>query len=224
MGNRSYDSYITSLSVFHRTLVRNQCTERMGWIDYVVYFPYHFLEWSGVTIDRSFQKRKEVGLNGMTTMITTTRCLIRPFETRDIESFMIYRNDLDWMKHQSFKGLTREEYENVLLGEQSFLQGTQLAIIDKATDELIGDVYIQQEGTTYWIGYTIVPTRARQGYAFEVMSGLIRHLTGQGAKEFKAGVHGTNTASIALLKKLKFTFFATELDEHIYRLDVSDIW
>lgn len=223
MGNRSYDSYITCLSVFHRTLVRNQCTERMGWIDYVVYFPYHFLEWSGVTIARSFQKRKEVGLNGMTTMITTTRCLIRPFETRDIESFMIYRNDLDWMKHQSFKGLTREEYENVLLGEQSFLQGTQLAIIDKATDELIGDVYIQQEGTTYWIGYTITPTRARQGYAFEVMSGLIRHFAYQGAETFKAGVLGTNVASIALLKKLNFTFFETELDEQIYRLDVSNI-
>lgn len=223
MGNRSYDSYITSLSVFHRTFVRNQCTERMGWIDHVVYFPYHFLEWSGVAIDWSFQKRKEVGLNGKTTMITTTRCLIRPFEPRDIESFMVYRNDLDWMKHQSFKGLTREEYENVLLGEQSFLQGTQLAIVDQTTDELIGDVYIQQEDSTYWIGYTITPTRARQGYAFEVMSGLIPHLIDQGAEAFKAGVHGTNTASIALLKKLNFTFFETELDEQIYRLDVSNI-
>lgn len=223
MGNRSYDSYITSLSVFHRTFVRNQCTERMGWIDHVVYFPYPFLEWSGVAIDWSFQKRKEVGLNGKTTMITTARCLIRPFEPRDIESFMVYRNDLDWMKHQSFKGLTREEYENLLLGEQSFLQGTQLAIVDQTTDELIGDVYIQQEDSTYWIGYTITPTRARQGYAFEVMSGLIPHLIDQGAKEFKAGVHGTNTASIALLKKLNFTFFETELDEQIYRLDVSNI-
>ncbi|KAB2863272.1 MAG: N-acetyltransferase, partial [Exiguobacterium chiriqhucha] len=28
---------------------------------------------------------------------TTTRCLIRPFEQDDIEPFMAYRNDLDWM-------------------------------------------------------------------------------------------------------------------------------
>ncbi len=223
MGNRSYDSYITSLSVFHRPFVRNQCTERMGWIDHVVYFPCDFLEWSGVAIDWSFQKRKEVGLNGKTTMITTTRCLIRPFERQDIESFMIYRNDLDWMKDQSFKGLSFEEYENALIGAQSLQHGMQLAIIDQATDELIGDVYIQQEGMTHWIGYTISPTRARQGYAFEVMSELIRHLTYQGAKEFKAGVLGTNAASIALLKKLNFTFFETELDEQIYRLDVSNI-
>ena len=154
---------------------------------------------------------------------TTTRCLIRPFERQDIESFMTYRNDLDWMKHQSFKGLTREEYENALLGESSLLQGTQLAIIDKATTELIGDVYIQQEGTTYWIGYTITPKRARQGYAFEVMSSLIRHLTAQGAETFKAGVLETNEASIALLRKLNFTYSTTELDEQIYQFDVSDM-
>ncbi|WP_215113141.1 GNAT family N-acetyltransferase [Exiguobacterium sp. s63] len=155
--------------------------------------------------------------------LKTTRCLIRPFERHDIEPFMAYRNDLDWMQHQTFKGLSYIEYENALLGEQSLQHGMQLAIIDQATDELIGDVYIQQEGTTYWIGYTVTPTRARQGYAFEVMSGLIRHLTDQGAKTFKAGVLGTNAASIALLKKLNFTYLTTELDEQIYRLDASNI-
>ena len=55
------------------------------------------------------------------------------------------------------------------------------------------------------------------------MSGLIPHLIDHGAEAFKAGVHGTNTASIALLKTLNFTFFETELDEQIYRLDVSNI-
>lgn len=156
-------------------------------------------------------------------ILTTPRCLIRPFERQDIESFMIYRNDLDWMKEQSFKGLSFAEYENTLLGESSLQHGTQLAIIDQMTKELIGDVYIQQEGTTYWIGYTITPTGARQGYAFEVMSGLIRHLADHGAEAFKAGVLKTNTASIALLKKLNFTYLTTELDEQIYRLDVTNI-
>ena len=154
---------------------------------------------------------------------TTTRCLIRPFARHDMEPFMAYRNDLDWMQHQSFKGLSYTEYENALLGEQSLPHGMQLAIIDQATDELIGDVYIQQEDQTYWIGYTIAPSRARQGYAFEVMSGLIRHLADQGAEVFKAGVLETNEASIALLKKLNFTYLTTELDEQIYRLDVSDM-
>ncbi|TCI71298.1 MULTISPECIES: GNAT family N-acetyltransferase [unclassified Exiguobacterium] len=152
---------------------------------------------------------------------TTTRCLIRPFEQHDIEPFMAYRNDLDWMQHQSFKGLTYEEYKRSLLGDPSIAQGIQLAIIQKETDELIGDLYVQQEETTYWIGYTISPRHARQGYAHEVVSELIRHLSDQGAKTLKAGCLATNEPSIALLKKLNFVYLTTEADEQIYRLDVS---
>ncbi|MCT4788088.1 MULTISPECIES: GNAT family N-acetyltransferase [Exiguobacterium] len=152
---------------------------------------------------------------------TTTRCLIRPFEQDDIEPFMVYRNDLDWMQHQSFKGLTLEEYERSLLGDQAITQGMQLAIIHQETNDLIGDLYVQQDGTTYWVGYTISPRHARQGYAFEVVSGLIRHLSDQGAETIKAGALPTNEASIALLKKLNFTFITMEDDEQIYALDVT---
>lgn len=133
---------------------------------------------------------------------------------------MAYRNDLDWMQHQSFKGLTYEEYVRSLLGEQAITQGMQLAIIDEGTNELIGDLYVQQDGMTYWIGYTISPRFARQGYAFEVVSGLVRHLSDQGAETIKAGALPTNEASIALLKKLNFTYLITEDDEQIYEFHV----
>lgn len=133
---------------------------------------------------------------------------------------MAYRNDLDWMQHQSFKGLTYEEYVRSLLGEQAITQGMQLAIIDEGTNELIGDLYVQQDGMTYWIGYTISPRFARQGYAFEVVSGLVRHLSDQGAETIKAGALPTNETSIALLKKLNFTYLITEDDEQIYEFHV----
>lgn len=153
--------------------------------------------------------------------LMTTRCLIRPFEQHDIEPFMTYRNDLEWMQHQSFKGLTYEEYERSLFGNPSITKGMQLAIINQETNELIGDLYVQQDGTTYWIGYTISPRHARQGYASEVVSGLIRHLSDQGAETIKAGALATNEASIALLKKLNFEYLVTEDDEQIYALDVA---
>lgn len=152
--------------------------------------------------------------------LMTARCRVRPFEQHDIEPFMAYRNDLDWMQHQSFKGLTYEEYVRSLLGEQAITQGMQLAIIDEGTNELIGDLYVQQDGMTYWIGYTISPRFARQGYAFEVVSGLVRHLSDQGAETIKAGALPTNEASIALLKKLNFTYLITEDDEQIYEFHV----
>lgn len=154
-------------------------------------------------------------------IFTTNRCLIRPFEQQDIEPFMTYRNDLDWMQHQSFKGLTYEAYELSLLGDQAIAQGIQFAIIDQATNELIGDLYVNQDLTTYWVGYTISPRHARQGYAYEVVSGLIHHLSDRGAETIKAGALPTNEASIALLRKLNFTYVTMEDDEQIYQLDLS---
>ncbi|WP_233589653.1 MULTISPECIES: GNAT family N-acetyltransferase [unclassified Exiguobacterium] len=150
----------------------------------------------------------------------TARCRVRPFETSDIEPFMAYRNDMEWMQYQSFKGLSYEDYQRSLLKPPSIVDGMQLAIIHKETDALIGDLYVHQDETTYWIGYTISPRHARQGYAFEVVSELIDHLADQGAKTIKAGALATNEASIALLKKLNFTYLTTEDDEQIYQLDV----
>lgn len=36
--------------------------------------------------------------------IQTKRCIIRPFNESDINRFMDYRNDMDWMQYQGFKG------------------------------------------------------------------------------------------------------------------------
>ncbi|WP_252100517.1 GNAT family N-acetyltransferase [Exiguobacterium sp. SH31] len=152
----------------------------------------------------------------------TARCRVRPFETSDIESFMAYRNDMEWMQYQSFKGLSYEDYQRSLLKPPSIANGMQLAILHKATNDLIGDLYVHQDETTYWIGYTISPRYSRQGYAFEVVSELIGHLSDQGAETIKAGALATNEASIALLKKLNFEYLTTEDDEQIYALNVAE--
>ncbi len=47
--------------------------------------------------------------------LDTVRCNIRPFLVEDIDAFMAYRNDMDWMKYQGFKGLTKQEYTKALL-------------------------------------------------------------------------------------------------------------
>lgn len=37
----------------------------------------------------------------------TKRCKIRRFQESDIDTFMSYQNDEQWMKYQEFKGLTK---------------------------------------------------------------------------------------------------------------------
>lgn len=149
----------------------------------------------------------------------TTRSLIRKFEEDDIDDFMNYRNDLAWMKYQDFKGLSKEEYLKSLLGPYALENGTQLAIINKATGSLLGDLYIKEESKAVWIGYTISPAYARQGFAFECVSGLISWIKKQGFYRILASVDPQNSPSINLLKKLNFSFTGTdEIGDKLYEL------
>lgn len=146
----------------------------------------------------------------------TERCRIRPFEESDLEAFMSYRNNLDWMQFQGFKGKKYLEYKAALLKQPNFREGVQLAVVSGQTGELLGDLYLKLEKNTAWIGYTIAPQFARQGYAFEVVTQLLSQLKQAGLALVKAGVEEQNLASIQLLKKLNFTVIGNEENELIY--------
>lgn len=109
-------------------------------------------------------------------MISTKRCILRNFKEKDLDTVMVYRNNDGWMKYQSFKNLTKEAYRKVLLATPNIINGIQYAIVNKATDELIGDVYLIKKAKTLTIGYTINPVHARKGYVFEVIEALLIEL------------------------------------------------
>lgn len=151
---------------------------------------------------------------------STARCHIRAFREQDIESFMAYRNDLEWMQFQGFKGLTYEAYETSLIREPVLSEGAQLAIIHVDTGELIGDLYVLQEELTCWIGFTIAPDVSRQGYGNEVVSALTDQLQNKGVRKIFAAAHSDNLASNRLLIKLQFQRVEVTEEEYIYRLDM----
>ena len=150
----------------------------------------------------------------------TERCRIRPFEESDIEAFMSYRNNLDWMLFQGFKGKKYMEYKAALLKQPNFQEGVQLAVVCRQTGELVGDLYLKLEKKTGWIGYTIAPQFARQGLATEVVTELLLQLRQAGLTLVKAGVEEGNLASIALLRKLGFTQIGTEDSELIFEREL----
>ena len=112
--------------------------------------------------------------------IQTARCSIRAFQREELDAFMEYRNNLEWMRYQGFKGLTKERYEQELFLNQSLDNGRQYAIINRTTGQLIGDVYLKREQTICWIGYTIHPRFEQQGYAQEAVRALICWASEQG--------------------------------------------
>ena len=143
-------------------------------------------------------------------LFETERLTIRAFEARDIDALMAYRNDADWMHYQGFKGLSREQYEAALLGPQAEAEGMQLAVVEKATDTLIGDLYLKAEADAYMIGYTIAPAHARRGYASEAVRALLLWLGQNRCHTVRAGVMPGNEASVGLLLKLGFAQTGTD--------------
>jgi len=126
------------------------------------------------------------------------------------------------MRYQGFKGLAKQEYKKVLLKEVALNEGTQLAIVLKDSDCLIGDIYLKQEANSVWFGYTISPLYARRGYASEAVNGMIAWIREKGIDKILAATLPENIPSINLLKKLKFSFVGmNEHGEEIYILDFN---
>lgn len=154
-------------------------------------------------------------------LIFTERCKIRAFRESDLEFFISYRNNLDWMRYQGFKGLSKEEYREVLLRPASAESGIQLVVADRTTDLPMGDVYLRKEEDSWWVGYTIHPDFEKKGLMLEAFTGLIRRLKeSKTCSEVLAGCLPENARSKNLLRKTGFTFlfFDKESGEEIYVL------
>lgn len=150
----------------------------------------------------------------------TKRCNVRIFMESDLDSFIEYRNNEDWMRYQGFKGLTKDEYRESLLHNLSIEKGMQLAIIHKESNNLIGDIYLNSEDSNLWIGYTIHPNFSRKGYAFEIANGIIEWAKQKGFESVLAGVEPENIASIKLLEKLGLELSSSDDEELCYRLNI----
>lgn len=150
----------------------------------------------------------------------TDRCIVRQFKKEDLDSFIVYRNNMEWMKFQSFKGKTLFEYEQILLQPQNVSEGAQFAIIEKNTQKLIGDIYLYSEENVFWVGYTLNPEFSRQGYAFEAVTGCLSWIKTQGGKIVKAGVDPENKPSIRLLEKLGFKYSYPDKNGEIIYIQV----
>jgi len=160
-------------------------------------------------------------------MIKTERCTLRRFEEKDLDAFMTYRNDDEWMKYQSFKNLSKDEYREKLLVPLDVESGVQLAIVSNEADNLIGDLYLAKEGETISIGYAINPQYARKGYIFEVLNTLLPKLkTFYPGCEIVAETDRENLSSKNLLLKLGFEYegWFEELESEVfkYKVDVEN--
>lgn len=151
-------------------------------------------------------------------VLTTKRCRLRYFEEKDLLPFIEYRNNDLWMKYQEFKNLKIEAYRKVLLTPFDILRGSQLAISEILTDNLIGDIYVKKIDDFIYIGFTINPKCARKGYTSEVINAYIQKLIKEYPKcEIRAETDLDNLASNRFLKKQGFILIESNKTSNIYK-------
>ena len=143
------------------------------------------------------------------TFLETDRLNLRNIQPKDAPTVFDYRNDLRCARHQ--RGQTKDlpGIEALISAHQSDALGTEenclIAVADKQTDELIGEIIVMPNEDCFSLGYTFHYAHHRQGYAFEALSALIELLHGRYPDwEFISFTDTDNVASMGLLRKLGY--------------------
>jgi len=152
--------------------------------------------------------------------IETDRLRLRHFVPRDAARLASYRSDESVALYQSWSGMTREEAD-AFISEQprhpaELEQWLQIAIADKHTDDLIGDIGLctHAPGTNAEIGFTLAPSAQGHGFATEACRAAIDlAFARNGVEVVEAIVDTRNLTAIALVKRLGMSLDRTESAE-----------
>jgi RimJ/RimL family protein N-acetyltransferase len=113
--------------------------------------------------------------------------------------------------------MTVEEAENFIRAQSQALFGApgewcQLAIADKMTDEVIGDIglCLESPASTLEIGFTLAPEAQGRGLAAEACRAAIELALGVGVEIVEAVIDSRNSSAIALVRRLGMSLDRTE--------------
>jgi RimJ/RimL family protein N-acetyltransferase len=150
--------------------------------------------------------------------IDTERLRLRRLHVRDAVAFAGYRSDPSVARYQSWSGMTLQEAYDFIDEQQHLALGqhdrwAQLAVAEKATDQLVGDVglCIKSPGHTAEMGFTIAPAVQHRGYGAEAVRAAIDLLFRVSAvRTIEAVIDARNASAIALIGKLGMVLDRTE--------------
>jgi aminoglycoside 6'-N-acetyltransferase len=147
--------------------------------------------------------------------LETTRLILRPFEERDLPTFVEYRSDPDVARYQSWQTPYTMEQARTFLRAKVELNPSapdgwqQIAIELKSTAVMIGDCaycILADAPEKAEIGFTLSQQHQRQGFAFEAVSRLIEYLFDNLCIErVVANIDIENARSSHLLERLGMT-------------------
>lgn len=141
--------------------------------------------------------------------LETERLCLRNVAVADTETIFDYRNNPVCARYQrgqtkdleGIRSLVQKHRFDSFNTEEPFL----VAVAQKGTDELIGEIVVMPSEETFSLGYTFSYRHHRQGYAYEALSGLLEMLhTAYPSWEFISFTDPENIPSRNLLRKLGY--------------------
>jgi aminoglycoside 6'-N-acetyltransferase len=148
--------------------------------------------------------------------IESERLDLRRFVAGDLAAFQAYRRDPELARYQGWDPMSDDEAA-ALLAEQGsvelgpFGQWLQVAIVERATGALVGDIGVcLLEPGDAEIGYTLSSGAQGRGYATEAVRALVGALFTAGLERVQATTDARNTKSIALLERIGMRYVRTE--------------
>jgi RimJ/RimL family protein N-acetyltransferase len=143
--------------------------------------------------------------------IVTERLLLRPLDAKtDVDAVHRYASRADVCRYIPFEPRSREDVAAWLSKRSAAIesegQALGLAVVLRASDELVGDImlfYRSAEHRGGEIGYVFNPEHHGRGYATEACRALLAlAFDGLGLHRIVARVDARNAPSIAVLRRL----------------------
>lgn len=157
----------------------------------------------------------------------TDRLILRNLREHDIEEIYDYRNNEACFQYQKWEDTSREAIASLVKEYQNSqflsLEKEQHYAICVKNSKIIGEIsyFYTQEDSCITLGYTISYKHHRKGYAFEILSAIIREIKLHFPDlEIVCLVEKENVPSINLLRKLGFNeeCYADEIRSYIFSI------
>ena len=141
--------------------------------------------------------------------LETERLRLRNVQIKDAPVMFEYRNDPRCARYQRGQTKDMPGIEALTSAHESDVLGTAgnclIAVADKQTDELIGEIVVMPNEDCFSLGYTFHYAHHRKGYAYEALSDLIGRLHEEYPDwEFISFTDPENVPSQKLLIKLGY--------------------
>ncbi len=151
--------------------------------------------------------------NDFNIFLETNRLILRNLKENDLNTMYDYRNNDLCSKYQRGQIKTKEGILNLINTHKnddlSVNKKFIIAIEVKDYSEMIGEIVVMPVEKTISLGYTLSYKYHRKWYAYEALSFLINLLHQENPEyEFISFTDKDNIASINLLKKLGYKYFA----------------